>query len=84
MAVNDAVSVALNAPANAALNAVLLQIAAYGLGCCDQMLQDLVCTHNNARIKRLLACIRSPGMLMHGCMSAKGFSGIVDSLRIKS
>ena len=41
-----AVGVALNAAANAAVNAVLLQIATCGMGCCDQMLQDLVCTHN--------------------------------------
>ena len=32
----------------------------------------------------LLACIKSPGMLMHGRMSAKGFCDTVDSLRIKS
>ena len=31
------------AAANAALNAVLLQIAKRAMGCCDQMLQ--VCTH---------------------------------------
>ena len=39
MAVNAALDVALNASANAAPNAVLLQIAKRAMGCCDQMLQ---------------------------------------------
>ena len=46
MAVNDAVSAAANTAANAALNVVLLQIATCGMGCCGQMLQDLVCGDN--------------------------------------
>ena len=43
MAVNAALSVAVYTAANAALNAVLLQVAKHAMGCCDQMLQ--VCTH---------------------------------------
>ena len=47
MAVNAAVSVALNAAADAAL----LQIAKCAMGCCDQMLQDLVCTHETVMLR---------------------------------